>query len=155
MPLVEADFRGHERRPSPESVSSLLAFGPTLQVEVGPLIAPMLPTAPLSPPLPALIDTGAHQSCVDIRLAHEIDLPQIDVMKMAGIHGKADHPVFAAQVIIAQLGMRQYGRFAGVDLAGGGQLHRVLLGRTFLQSTVMIYDGLHAQVTIGSPSRIG
>ena len=122
MPLVEADFRGSERWPSLESVSSLLAFGPTLWVEVGPLVASVLPTdsPPLSPPLPALIDTGAHQSCIDIRLAHEIGLPKIDVMKMAGIHGKTDHPVFAAQVIIAQLGMSQYGRFAGVDLAGGG-----------------------------------
>ena len=152
MPLVEADFRGNERWPSPESVSNLLTVGPTLWVEVGPLVALALPTgsSPLSSPLPALIDTGAHQSCIDIRLAHNIDLPQIDVMQMAGIHGKADHPVFAAQVIIAQLGMKQYGRFAGVDLAGGGQLHSVLLGRTFLQGTVMIYDGRHAQVTIGS-----
>lgn len=157
MPLVEADFRGSERWPSPESVSHLLSFGPTLWVEVRPLVALALPdrSSALSQPLPALIDTGAQESCIDIQLADRFRLPQVDIMKMAGISGEGDHPVFAAQVIIAQLGMSQYGRFAGVDLTGGGQLHSVLLGRTFLQNAVMIYDGHHAQVTIGSPSMIG
>lgn len=86
MPLVEADFRGSERWPSLESVSRLLSFGLTLRVEVRPLVALALPdrSSALSQPLPALIDTGAQESCIDIQLADRFRLPQVDVMKMAG-----------------------------------------------------------------------
>jgi hypothetical protein len=41
-----------------------------------------------------------------------------------------------------------YGQFAVVDLAGGGQLHRVLIGRTFLCAFKMVYEGQTGTVTL-------
>ena len=56
--------------------------------------------------------------------------------------------VYMAQIHIPQLNFTQYGKFAGVQLVGGGQQHQALLGRTFLQGTMMIYDGIRGQVTV-------
>ena len=55
-----------------------------------------------------------------------------------------------SRVAIPALEIFEFGAFAGVDLGAGEQPQRVLLGRTFLQSTVMIYDGVRGQVTVAS-----
>jgi hypothetical protein len=41
-----------------------------------------------------------------------------------------------------------YGLFAGVHLTAGGQPHSVLMGRTFLRSFVMAYEGNTGTVTL-------
>ena len=69
---------------------------------------------------------------------------------IAGAAGASRHPLYAARIAVPALEIFQIGAFAGVDLAAGEQPHRVLPGRTFLQGTVMIYDGVRAQVTIAS-----
>lgn len=99
--------------------------------------------------VPALVDTGATESCIDNKLAEELGLPVIDEMDMSGVGGMR-HNVYLASVSIPDLEFLQYGRFAGVDLRDGGQEHQALLGRTFLQNVILIYDGLRAQVTLAS-----
>jgi hypothetical protein len=42
------------------------------------------------------------------------------------------------------------GVFAGVHLQEGGQLHRALIGRTFLRHYKMVYEGLTGTVTLES-----
>ena len=44
----------------------------------------------------------------------------------------------------------QYGRFTGVDLAAGGQVHKALIGRTFLQYFTMVYVGKTGSVELSS-----
>ena len=83
----------------------------------------------------ALVDTGASESCIDNKLAEELGLPVIDKMDMSGVSGMKKHNVYLASVHIPELEFAQYGRFAGVDLRDGGQIHQVLLGRTFLQTS--------------------
>lgn len=85
-----------------------------------------------------------------MQLARTLGLPVVDFVMIGGAAGASRHPLYAARVAIPVLEIFQFGAFAGVDLAGGEQPHRVLLGRTFLQGTVMIYDGIRAQVTIAS-----
>ena len=85
----------------------------------------------------ALVDTGATQSCIDIQIAQSLGLPVVDTVMIAGAAGPYPHPLYAARVAIPTLEIFHFGAFAGVDLAAGEQPHRVLLGRTFLQGTVM------------------
>ena len=145
MPVAEAGFVDDDGRPLH---GRLLEFGPTIQVTVG-----LMTEGEETPPprfAHALVDTGASDSCIDTQLAQELDLPIVDVEMISGVGGPQEHFVYAARVDIPSLEFLQFGRFAGVNLAAGGMEHRVLLGRTFLQNTVMIYDGLRAQITLAA-----
>ena len=146
MPLADAGFADSGGRPDH---TALIGFGPSLEVVVSPFVDPPKPPTEGNT-THALVDTGATQSCIDIQIADSLGLPVVDFVMMAGAAGAVRHPLYAARVAIPALEIFQFGAFAGVDLAAGGQPHRVLLGRTFLQGTVMIYDGVRAQVTIAS-----
>ena len=146
MPLADAAFVDSGGRPDH---AALIEFGPSLEVVVSPFIDP--PQTPTEGHTThALIDTGATQSCIDVQVATSLGLPVVDYVMIAGVTGASRYPLFAARVAIPSLEIFQFGAFAGVELAAGDQPHRVLLGRTFLQGTVMIYDGVRAQVTIAS-----
>lgn len=150
MPLAEAGFTGQDGLPDE---APLLQYGPTLAVTVshyGSDAAPGAEPQRESVSTYALVDTGATQRCIDVGLARELDLPIIDTVDLSGSDGTKTHPVFLAAISIPSLEFFQYGSFAGVALAEGGQQHRALLGRTFLRSVVMIYDGIRAQVTLAS-----
>ncbi len=74
----------------------------------------------------------------------------MDIVTISGVAGAKEHPVYLAHILIPQLDIIQYGKFTGVDLKSGGQVHDVLLGRDFLRNVIMIYDGFRSQVTIAS-----
>lgn len=147
MPLVEGGFITDDGHPNKEM---LIAYGPTLEVAVGQPQSKdgSLPKEMI--PVHGLVDTGAIESCIDDGLARSLGLPQVDVRKISGASGESEHDVYLATVNIPDLKFSQYGAFTGVKLEDGGQQHRVLLGRTFLENTIMIYDGLRAQVTFAS-----
>ena len=147
MPIVDAGFLDDQGRPD---LGNLYQYGPTLQVTVGHLPSEDLKPETEPESVYALVDTGACQSCIDIGVAQRLGLPVVDVQTISGANGAAQHDVFMARIIIPDLGFSQYGRFTGVKLADGGQAHLVLLGRTFLENVIMIYDGLKGQVTITS-----
>ncbi|MEO5333533.1 MAG: retroviral-like aspartic protease family protein [Magnetococcus sp. YQC-5] len=145
MPLTDAGFLNEEGRYQRDS---LLWHGPSIQVIVGHMQFPDIPTPEQFETVHALIDTGATESCIDAGLAERLQLPVVDLQPMSGIAGPTDHYVYLARVSIPSLDFTQYGRFTAVHLAQGGQEQAVLLGRTFLQHVIMIYDGLRAQVTL-------
>jgi len=66
------------------------------------------------------------------------------------ISGQQDAIMYLAQIHISKLGHTIYGAFAGVHLTKGGQPHRALMGRLFLQNFTMIYDGKTGAVKISS-----
>lgn len=83
---------------------TLVLFGSTTQVQIG-FDSNFNPT--IRPNIPdqlynALIDTGASDSCIDSGIAESLNLPAIDNRPVSGVH-----------------------------LHAGGQVHSVLLGRTF------------------------
>lgn len=145
MPLLEC---GPQTPPGIFSADDLIKMGPGAMVQVGP----PSPTNPMehasSVPTVALIDTGATESCIDEQLAISLGLPVIDKIMIGGVGGSAEHNVYLAVITIPGTTLLQHGRFAGVHLAAGGQLHRVLLGRTFLKTSVLIYDGRTGRVTL-------
>jgi len=150
MPLFDATFL----RPTGETdFASLLQYGPSIQVTVGHYVPQdTVASAPAPPETTwALIDTGAGESCIDSDLAKRLGLPIIDKMQISGANGTATHDVYLAHINIFGLEFSQYGRFAGVHLADGQQPHGVLLGRSFLQYVMLMYDGIRGQITISSP----
>ncbi len=146
MPILEAGWVDSQtQRGSPHA---LIENGPTADVMVGWLVENEEDNAPDAIPAKALIDTGASQSCIDEDLAVQLQLPVVDIISISGVGGAQDHNVYAAEVNITALSFKQFGRFAGVHLSAGGQSHQVLLGRTFLQPMIMVYDGRRGHVTI-------
>lgn len=133
----------------------MLAFhGPTLVVDIG--FDPNYKAGPNAVPvpgmsgIPALVDTGAGESCIDSVLASQLNLPIVDKRMTAGVHGAQEVSMHLAQVHVPSMGITITGAFAAVHLAAGGQLHHALIGRTFLRNVTMVYEGTTGSVTISS-----
>lgn len=133
----------------------LLVFhGPTLMVDVGfdhtfKSTEKRVPAAGIKG-VSALVDTGATESCIDSQLATHLGLPIVDRRKISGSQGAHEVNIHLAQVHVPSLNTTLYGLFAGVHLAAGGQPHRALIGRTFLQHYTMVYEGRTGTVIISS-----
>ena len=152
MPQTKCGF---DDSPGAPGSILLMAWGPTLGVNVG--FDPTY-TDPPAMPVPgitdigALVDTDATECCIDNLLAAQLGLPIVDRRSISGVHGSHLANVHLAQVHVPSLNFTVYGAFAGVDLVAGGQQHQVLMGRTFLQSFTMVYEGRTGTVTLSSSS---
>ena len=141
---------------------SLQVLGPTIHVEVGfsnelfatdPAAVQAALQAVTGAPvpvtlIPALVDTGAVESCIDEELAKSLNLPLIDRQSGAGVGGPDTFNFYLGHIRIPALSWVQYGRFMGARMSAGGQAHRVLLGRTLLSQMVLAYDGRTGSVTL-------
>jgi len=96
----------------------------------------------------ALIDTGATESCVDDTLARALELPVVDSRSIVGIHGPRLTPSYNAQFHIPSIGVTYDGQFAGIPLRSSGTPFFALLGRDFLSTVSMAYNGDTGSVTL-------
>ena len=96
----------------------------------------------------ALIDTGATESCVDDTLARALELPVVDSRSIVGIHGPRLTPSYNAQFHIPSIGVTYDGQFAGIPLRSSGTPSFALLGRDFLSTVSMAYNGDTGSVTL-------
>jgi len=127
--------------------ATLVQVGPSVLVAVqAPALQDGVP--PKTEMRPALIDTGATECHIDYDLARTLELPVIDKQTLSGVAGPAEHDVVLGTILIAELAVSINGRFVCVNLKGGGSIHEVILGRTFLNGCVMIYDGHAGHITI-------
>ena len=94
------------------------------------------------------MDTGANASSIDSELAQDLGLRPVDQQIVAGVSGEHTMSLFLARIYVPELKHAINGRFVGVHLKEGGQIHDVLLGRDFLSDHVMIYDGVTSRVTL-------
>lgn len=144
MPIVECGFPDDALG---QADQKLIAWGPTLLVDIGfdqNLFATGEPGPTLSSTasrIPALIDAGARDSCIDDGLARKLGLPLVDRVTVSGAGGAHRLNVYLGHIHSPDLMWTQWGRFAGVRLGEGGQAHRGLIGRTFLSSMLLVYDG--------------
>ncbi|MBL7864480.1 MAG: hypothetical protein JNK10_06375 [Cyclobacteriaceae bacterium] len=150
MPEAQCGF---DAVPGGASGSELLMnLGPTIMVDIG--FDKQWNTKMPSAPIPgikgvrALVDTGATESCIDDLLAVQLNLPVFDERPIGGVGGKHMVKMYLAQIRIPVLGSNIVGAFAGVHLQAGGQTHKALIGRTFLQHLTMTYDGKSGKVTL-------
>ena len=145
MPTVNCGFSDHYE---------LVVHGPTIAVTIGfdPDYQPGAGIRPnLSPDrYPALVDTGATESCIDAELAATLNLPIMDRDEIGGIGGLTEVNLYLAQIYLPELRFTIYGGFAGVHLQASGAPFYALLGRTFLNHFGMHYDGRTGAVTISN-----
>ena len=131
----------------------LAEAGPTIPVQIGhdPGFDEYADLKPVVPPdlYPALVDTGASGNSIDNELAVALGLPVVEyAVTVSGSVGEHTTNVYLAHIHIAELSRTIAGRFTGVALAAGGQLHRAIIGRSFLQDFVLHYDGRTGLVTL-------
>ena len=143
MPTVDCGFG---------SPDSLYLYGPTLLIEIG-LDEDFHPESGGSPRLesgrvPALVDTGALESCIDSALAAQLNLPVVNRGVVAGVGGPSTVNLHLAQIHVPDLNWFIYGRFSGVHLSAGGQPHVALIGRDLLRDCAMTYDGRSGVMTL-------
>lgn len=157
MPIVECGFPS-----TPNPADTLVLTGPTIRVDIGfdlNIITAGAAAAGVPPPaaagpvslmqnVPALIDTGAYQSCIDEDLAQQLQRPLINQAQSSGVHGPGMLNVYLAYISIPLLGTTQAGQFIGAKLNAGGQPHKALIGRMLLRDTLLVYDGRHGTVRI-------
>lgn len=141
----------------PGNPEDLAEIGPTLPVQIGfdPQFRPEDPHTVILPErrYPALIDTGAHSSCIDSQLAEALGLPIIDRIRVGGVGGSTEVNAHLAQIYVPSLDHTIYGEFSGVHLALGGQPHQALLGRDFLRRFTFAYEGRNGTCVIVDESR--
>lgn len=150
MPIADCGFDDSQEVSGSEL---LLRFGPTLFVDIG--FDPEykygeIGTFPKSAAaqVPALIDTGALVSCIDNSLAQSLALPLVDRQSVSGVGGKHECNVYLAHIVAPTLAWVQWGVFYGVSLVEGDQAHQALIGRSFLQGMMLVYDGRTGRVQI-------
>jgi hypothetical protein len=134
-----------------QSGRALSDYGPALYVRIGfdPGFRIGGPSPKLPPlDLPALVDTGASLSCIDVALAEQLQLPLVDRIPVIGVHGPEETNFYAAQIYNSGLKSGSYGLFAGLSLRSSGQLHYALIGRSFLERFTMTYEGRTGRVVI-------
>ncbi len=150
MPTIDCGFTNFEEWERP---SLLMQVGPTFPVQIGfdPGFDEFIGMDPILPAelFPALVDTGASSNSIDATLAADLRLPVIYYdEEISGSAGKHTADIYLAQVHIPELNRTISGQFVGVRLADGGQLHRAIIGRSFLQDFVLHYNGRTGEVTI-------
>ena len=106
MPTVDCGFG---------SPDSLYLYGPTLLIEIG-LDEDFHPESGGSPRLesgrvPALVDTGALESCIDSALAAQLNLPVVNRGMVAGAGGPSTVNIHLAQIHVPDLNWFIYGSF--------------------------------------------
>lgn len=150
MPIVDCGFPDTQKISGSET---LLRVGPTLLVDIGfdPEynygVNGAFPKSAAAQ-VPALVDTGATISCIDNSLAQSLNLPLVDRQKVSGVGGKHECNVYLAHLVAPALAWFQWGLFHGVSLTEGDQVHQALIGRTFLQNMMLVYDGRTGRVQI-------
>ena len=131
-----------------------MLYGPTLHVQIGfdPDFQPGSRSRPNLPTnlLPALVDTGAGESCIDSTLARELGLPIFETQNIAGALGVGVVNYHLAQIFVPELNITTFGGFAGVHLTASGMRYFALIGRTFLRHFTTTYEGRTGAVTISN-----
>lgn len=86
-----------------DRIELLTQLGPTIQVQIV-FLHPIDNSVPALPSntYPALIDTGATESCIDSQIAANLELPVFDERHVSGVHGSDMVNVHVAQIHIPE-----------------------------------------------------
>lgn len=154
MPVAKVKFHEPGKAPPNPVPLLLLREGPNLpvQIEVPDALAKQLADTgkPIPPPVSGkgLIDTGATFSAVDNATARKLELQPVRVTKVGTASGEVEQPVYSLKLTLptARIVITD-GNVVGADLSGVGGVI-VLIGRSFLQHVMMIYDGPSAEFSL-------
>ena len=146
MPTINCGF--------PNQPDLLEHRGPILMVRVGfsPDFPIGIPTQPdgIRDLRPALVDTGAGTTCIDARLAMDLNLPVINQRTVSGVHGEGVVNMHSARIYVPEFAVAFSGAFVGAYLEDGGQPYSAIIGRDFLRHFRLTYDGRTGAVTLSN-----
>lgn len=95
----------------------------------------------------ALIDTGATLSAVDASTLAQLSLQPVGIANVGTAAGQQPQNLYPVRMVLTQMSLGiDYSQVLGVNLAGQGII--ALLGRDFLQRTILIYDGPSGEFTL-------
>lgn len=98
-----------------------------------------------------MIDTGASDNAIDYRIAHALQLRQIDEIGLKGVGGRFSAPVFQGVLEVPALQYKKLVRLIAPKV--NHSTYSMLLGRTFLSNFIMTYDGPNNMFIFFDPSR--
>lgn len=110
---------GFNDTPDNKGCELLVAYGPTLSVDIGfdpnhdPTANPRGIPVPRIRNVHALVDSGATECCIDSLLATQLNLPLVNRRQISGAHGQKETNVYLAQVHIPALAITMNGAFCG------------------------------------------
>lgn len=154
MPVYNFQFTDNNKQPDANGLSVAGAYLP-IEVHVLDAIAQQLTANNQQVPQPvsgfALIDTGATNTAVHEPIIQQLKLNPHNVANMGTAGGPVQRNIYAVKIDIPGVGLSGVlNNVAGVDLSGqmlpmqppqAPQQMIALLGRDFLQSTVMVWNG--------------
>ena len=159
MPILNVQLGGQGRSSDGKTIqippqAALTMRGPVVQVTVsaGRAIAQQIlqQGGSLPPPVSglALIDTGATSTCVDDAAAQQLQVPVIDVVKIASAsHSETEQNVYPISIEVVGLPIAiDAPRAIGAPLAAQGLL--VLIGRDLLQQCILVYNGVSGSFSL-------
>ena len=154
MPVFKTRIHPTNQAPPAPVPMALTHLGPVvqLQLEVSDALSKELVESKQQVPAPVsgrgLIDTGATFSAIDNSVAKRMGLQPIGTVRVGTAGGRRAAPVYALKITIVGGGniVLNDNHVTGVDLDGTDML--ALLGRSFLQNVILIYDGISAEFTI-------
>ena len=118
---------------------------PAERLELGPQLAVNIPGSDY--PLPALIDTGAAMSLIDVDLAQALYTPAPDVLAIGGVGQGDEQPTFDVDVYIPDLSRYVPKPIAGAPLIRSGMPFVFIIGRDVLLDYVLTIDGLSRTIS--------
>jgi hypothetical protein len=101
----------------------------------------------------ALIDTGAFATAVDVAVFERLGISPIDKINTSTPHGDGRSDVYPASITFPALQLTdlQMERVIGCKLQWPGEKDSdvlMLLGRDLLKNFLMVYNGVHSDVTL-------
>jgi hypothetical protein len=161
MPILQTVFKVVGRTPDGKQVElppavGLPQKGPLIQVTVQPqhgiaqAQAAQGKASTTSKSGFALIDTGASNTCIDEKLAKDLQLPVIDVgFMMSASHAKTPCQIYPVNLILhapPNLLHFQSIRACGAALKGHGV--DILIGRDILSACIFFYNGPRGEIAL-------
>ena len=116
-----------------------LALGPQLPIN--------LPNDPNFTQVPALIDTGAAMSIIDVDLAERFFPPTPETVSIGGLGQGNEYPTFDIDVHIPDLGRHAPKPVAGGPLLRSGIPFTFVIGRDVLLDYILTIDGQHRTIS--------
>lgn len=146
MPISKTKFHPRGTTPPPNWPDGLLQNGPVVavQLEVSSALGKRLGDEgkPIPQPITGtgLIDTGATFSAIDTSIAAKLGLEPTGLVKVGTAKGAHEAPIYSLKITLpSALVQVEDSYVTGVELADTPYI--ALLGRSFLRSGILIYDG--------------
>lgn len=117
------------------------APGPVITIEgiVIDVIVHREPNAASEDGVPAFLEHGASDTCIDYRIAHALKLRQIDQRTIGTVGGPIQVAVFLGVLEIPQLNFKRLDRFFAPKIERIN--YSILIGRSVLREFLFTYDG--------------